>query len=173
MLSQILPYLNPARPTVAIDLDNTLLDQISGIVRASKGRLTPADFATWDADNSAKMGMSRDQYLAWAWQNPYSELLSPPFPNADRQLCRLKRAGVAIWIVTATVLSEKEIGGWLWCNGIFFDKIIKTQDKRGLGDILIDDSPSTCAAFYDAGLPILRYRLAWNEHLGHVPGVRW
>lgn len=165
--------LNPDNPILAVDLNNTLMDQIAGIVRASKGRLTRADFAGWDVDNSAKMGMSKEQYLAWAWQNPYSELLSPPFHNADRQLFRLHRAGVKIWIVTATVMNEKEIAGWLWCNGIVFDRIIKTRDKVGIGDLLIDDSPTTCEQFYSDGLPILRYRLAWNEHLGHIPAISW
>lgn len=168
-----LPYLNPDNPILAIDLNNTLMDQIAGIVRASKGRLTRADFSEWDVDNSAKMGMSKARYLAWAWQNPYSELLSPPFHNADRQLFRLHQAGVKIWIVTATVMSDREIAGWLWCNGIIFDRIIKTKDKRGIGDLLIDDSPTTCEQFYSSGLPILRYRLAWNEHLSHIPAIRW
>src|SRR5574341_1147865 len=169
----ILPYLNPDNPTLAIDLDNTILDQISGIVRASKGRLSHSDFDEWDKDNSAKMGMTTEQYLQWAWQNPYSEMLSPAFPGADIQLARWHRAGIRIWIATATVLSERDIAGWLGCNGIFYDRIIKIQDKRGIGDLLIDDSPTTCQKFYEAGLPILRYELAWNKHLDHIKSIEW
>lgn len=173
MIDQLAPYLNPASPIVAVDLNNTIMDQIGGIVRASKGRLNRADFAQWDVDLSAKMGMSREAYLKWAWQNPYSELLSEPFPGTAPALWRVKLTRVQIWIATASVLSLADIRGWLNWHGIPHDRIIKTSDKAGLGDVLIDDSPTTCEKFYQAGLPILRYRLAWNEHLAHVPGVQW
>lgn len=173
MLSLLRPYLNPSNPVLSVDLNNTVMNQQAGIIRASKGRLSMVDFDEWDKDNSAKMGMSREQYLHWAWQNPYSELLSDPFPGASQALWRIKRAGVKIWIVTATVLSLNEIRGWLDCNGVPFDRVIKTQDKMGIGDCLIDDSPVTVQKFYDASLPVLRYELAWNQHLTQVKGVRW
>lgn len=173
MLPQILPYLNPQNPVLAVDLNNVVMDQIGGIVRASKGRLKVSDFDQWDIDLSGKMGMSKERYLSWAWANPYSELLSEPFPNAAQSLWRIKRGGIQIWIVTASVLSRNDIRGWLGCNGIPFDAIIKTQDKRGIGDVLIDDSPITCQKFFDEGLPILRFELSWNQHLTNIKGVRW
>jgi len=100
-------------------------------------------------------------------------MLSDPFPGAARKLASIKRMGFQIWIVTATILSLGNIEGWLGCAGMTWDKIIKTQDKRGLGTILVDDSPITCKQFFDEGLPILRYELPWNQHLKQVPGVSW
>lgn len=158
---------------VTLDLNNTLMNQISGICRASKGRLTPADFAEWDVDLSDKMGMSKDQYLSWAWANPYTELLSPAFDGAAQAVQAMKRNGATIWIATASHLSELEIKWWLNWHCVPFDKVIRTNDKRGLGDVLIDDSPVTCKTFYDEGLPILRFDLAWNRHLTHIQGVSW
>lgn len=173
MLTQLAPYLNPAGPVVAVDLNNTIMDQIGGIVLASKGRLTRTDFNQWDADLSAKMGMSREQFLAWAWDNTYTELLSEPFPGAARALWGFRRAGIGVWIVTASTMSLGDIRGWLEWNGLPHDRIIRTKDKRGIGDVLIDDSPLTCQAFFNEGLPILRCRLAWNEHLIQIPSVNW
>lgn len=160
-------------PVIAVDLNNTIMHQIGGIVRASKGRLSLSDFDEWDKDLSYKMGMNREQYLQWAWANPYSEMLSEPFTGASQVLMQLKKSGHKIWIVTASVMSRSDIAGWLGCHGIVYDRIIKTSDKRGIGDILIDDSPITCQKFYDEGLPILRYELAWNSHLKHMEGIGW
>lgn len=173
MLPYLTPYLTTDNPVVAVDLNNTLMNQIAGIVRVSKGRLTVTDFDKWDVDLSAKMEMGQDQYLKWAWSNPYTEMLSAPFPGAALRLQQMKRAGLQIWIVTATVLSLRDIEGWLGCAGMTWDKIVKTQDKRGIGNVLIDDSPITCKQFADEGLPILRYELPWNQHLKQVPGVSW
>ena len=56
----IIPYLKRnGYTTLAVDLNNTLMNQQQGIVRASKGRLKISDFATWDVDLSDKMGMTR------------------------------------------------------------------------------------------------------------------
>jgi len=173
MISHLTPYLNNDNPIIAVDLNNTLMNQIAGIARASKGRLTVSDFDKWDVDLSAKMGMSQERYLDWAWANPYTEMLSPSFPGAARKLAAIKRMGFQIWIVTATVLSPENIEGWLGCNGMTWDKIIKTQDKRGIGSVLIDDSPKTIEAFIKENLPVLRYALPWNSHLKQVPGVGW
>lgn len=173
ILDHVKPFLNPARPIVSIDLNNTIMDQQRGIIRASKGRLNMSHFAQWDMDNSKEMQMSKEGYLKWAWQNTYSELLSAPFPGAALALASLRRAGVAVWIVTATVMTYNNIRGWLEQAGVPYDKIIKTQDKRGLGDVLIDDSPMTCAAFHAAGANILRYELPWNKSMDYVKGVSW
>lgn len=102
-----------------------------------------------------------------------SELLSAPFPGASEALWRIRRSGAQIWIVTASVLSFRDIRGWLDWNGLPHDRIIKTGDKRGLGNVLIDDSPLTCQKFYNEGLPVLRYRLAWNKHLNQIPCIEW
>lgn len=96
MLSQIQPYLNPDDPVLSVDLNNTVMNQQAGIIRASKGRLSLPDFDEWDKDNSAKMGMNKADYLHWAWQNPYTELLSPAFPGASQALWHIKKAGVKI-----------------------------------------------------------------------------
>jgi len=173
MISHLTPYLTTDNPIVAVDLNNVLMDQQGGIVRASKGRLTVSDFNKWDVDLSHKMGMTREQYLKWAWANPCTEMLSDPFPGAVRGLANIKRMGFQIWIVTATVLSLRDIEGWLGINEMVWDRIIKMGDKRGIGNILIDDSPITCKQFADEGLPILRYELPWNQHLKQVPGVSW
>lgn len=173
ILEHVKPYLNPVRPIVAVDLNNTLMNQIAGIVRVSKGRLQVSDFDQWDVDLSDKMQMSRDAYLKWAWANTYTELLSAPFPGAALALASLRRAGVAVWVVTATVMTYNNIAGWLGQAGVPYDKIIRTADKMGIGDVLIDDSPATCQTFHAAGLPILRYALPWNSNLNHIKGVTW
>jgi hypothetical protein len=173
MIHHLTPYRTTATPVVAVDLNNTLMNQIAGIARASKGRLKVKDFDEWDVDLSAKMGMTKSRYLEWAWSNPYTEMSSPAFTGAARGLASIKRAGWQIWIVTASVLTLGNIEGWLGCNGMAWDRIIKTQDKRGIGNVLIDDSPRTCQQFFDEGLPILRYELPWNSHLTNVLGVGW
>jgi hypothetical protein len=172
--NDIIQYLRKNNFSIlAVDLNNCLMDQRAGIVRASKGRLTLSDLDEWDKDNSAKMEMSREAYLRWAWANPFSELMSEPFDGAAQAIYRIRRAGIKVWIVTASVMSKGDITGWLDWNGIVFDRIIKTGDKRGIGDCLIDDSPTTCQKFFEAGLPILRYELAWNGKLDYVKGVKW
>jgi hypothetical protein len=149
------------------------MDQIAGIIRLSKGRLCRADFARWDIDNSAKMGLTREAYLEFAWRNPYAELLSPVFPGAARDMQQISRAGIMIVVATGSNLSMCEIQNWLDWNLIPWDRIVKTTDKRGLGHVLIDDSPLTCEAFYREGLPVLRYALAWNSHLHYIQAVGW
>lgn len=156
---------------LACDLNNTLMDQIQGIVNFSKGKLSLNDFSEWDMDNSGKMGMSTEEYLTWAWKNPNIEISSPAFSGASQALLKVKRQGSQIWIVTASNLSKIQIEQWLVKHTIPFDRIIKTRNKMGIGDLLIDDSPVTCQQFYNSGLPILRYALPWNNHLSYIPKI--
>jgi hypothetical protein len=169
----VLPHLHLPNPTIVVDLNNTLMDQIAGIVRLSKGHLTASDFAEWDIDNSSKLGISKEEYLRFAWKNSYAELLSPSFTGASEAMIRFKWAGIRLVIATASNLSLSEIEWWLNSHLIPFDRIVKTSDKRGMGHLLIDDSPVTCELFHREGLPILRYEIGWNKHLTHIQGVRW
>jgi hypothetical protein len=169
----ILPYLRHPNPTLVIDLNNTLMNQIRGIVQMSDGRLTYSDFSEWDIDNGPKLGMTREEYLVYAWKNKYAESISPAFSGASEAMCKFKRAGIRLVIATASNLSLSEIEWWLKWNSIPFDRIVKTTDKRGLGDLLIDDSPVTCEQFHREGLPVLRYEIDWNKHLTHIRGIKW
>ena len=62
------------RPVLSVDLDNVLRDQIGSIIEAVwqryGRRLTREMFSCWDPPMGGLVGISDEEFTAWAWSDP-------------------------------------------------------------------------------------------------------
>jgi len=157
---------------IAIDWNSTLQNQISEICRRCNGKITPLDFNEWDPKLGGKVGMTDDDFTAWAWGDPSIQAEAPAYPGATAGVRYLAQFG-EIWIVTAT--SHYDVcRQWLKRNEIDYHRLIFAQDKSQVAwDVLIDDSPSTLRKMSETGRSVIRFSgPMWNSDMSHLPTLK-
>lgn len=161
-----------SKPTLSVDLDNVIRDQISSIIGAVRRRygvtLCREMFSVWDPPLGELIGLDNAEFTAWAWSDPMIFANASPVAGAIVALARL-RATHRIIITTSTAwphLTEP----WLRWWHVSHHEIIHTNDKSSVEfDWHIDDSPTTLAKLAEAGRRVVRFRLPWNEYLTDLP----
>lgn len=160
------------RPTLSVDLDNVIRDQIGAIIAATQRRyrvtLQRESFSIWDPPLGQIIGVDNDEFTAWAWGDPMIFALAEPMAGALAALSRLA-AEYRIMITTSTACPELT-EPWLRWWQVPYHEIIHTTDKGSVEfDWHIDDSPSTLQKLAAAGRQVVRFRLPWNEGLNELP----
>lgn len=153
-------------PILSIDLDNVIRDQIGSIIEATRARygvsLSRADFNQWDPPLGQRVGISNEEFTAWAWTDRDIFASARPVSGAAQALANLSRKYYII-ITTSTRWPELT-APWLDRWEIPHHEVIHTSDKTGvIFDWHIDDSPSILASLAKANRVGVRWALPWNE----------
>ena|SRR3990172_7297613 len=160
---------------ISIDLDNVIRDQIGSIIEATRRRygvsLSRAMFDRWDPPLGETVGLSHEEFTAWAWADPMIFAQARPLPGVVEALGALKGQGHRIVITTATACPELT-EPWLKWWGIPYSDVVHTRHKDTVAfDVHIDDSPATLLELSGAGRRVVRFSLPWNAHLATLPGL--
>jgi 5'(3')-deoxyribonucleotidase len=158
--------------TIAIDIDGTIADLISVWLKEYNldyhDNLRPSDITAWETHLFVKPECGKSIYTYLEWAEIYDEVLPIDLQNSVVAIERMRFLGHrVVFLTTSTLGASGAKFRWLVKHG-FLDKknmkdYVEATDKLLLrADILIDDKPSTCKAWYESGrFPIL-FTQPWN-----------
>ena len=169
---QFAKAFNTEKQIIAVDLDNTVRDQIGAIIDAVWLKygveLCRADFHCWDAPLGERCGVSNLEWTAWAWGHPQIFEDAVPVEGAAYALGWLMRR-YQVHIVTSTRWPQLT-APWLAKRQIPHNRVFHTADKGSVEwDYLIDDRPDVLEGLHRSGHKVVRFALPWNSHLAHLP----
>lgn len=162
----------PPQPTLSLDLDNVIRDQIGSIIAAVKRRhgltLEREMFSCWDPPLGDLLRITNAEFTNWAWTDPMIFAEARPLPGVIPALRHLSR-DYRLVITTSTAwpqLTEPWLRRW----NIPYSAIVHTTDKSSVAfDRHIDDAPTTLLKLSEAGRQVICFRLPWNAHLADLP----
>lgn len=159
------------RPYLLCDWNSTGQNQKAGIITHIKSTynytLQDSDFAEWDIDLSAKIGISRGEWDN-VWSNEAIFRTAPAYPYF-REAMRKLSAKYRIIILTSCACGPDVCRAWFVQNDIPFSEVIWTQNKCAFGGLLIDDSPSVLKARYEQSLMTVAFSQPWNSEFDKFP----
>lgn len=159
------------KPHILIDWNSTVQNQKQGIIWLARLNwavtLTDADFAGWDIDLSARIGISRDEWLS-VWRSEWVFLASPAYPYAAEALARL-REKYRVIILTSAACGPDLCRWWFNHNHIPYDEIMWTGNKCAFGGLLVDDSPAVLKSRYEQSLMTVAFDQPWNRNFSKFP----
>jgi len=186
------------RPVVALDLDGTLGDYHSHLMRFAEAWLGYRLPRRWDEfDGSVRLAefMELDdktyREIKLAFRMGGNKRTMPVFPGASRLSSELHRLGVEVWITTSRPYLrldniDPDTREWLRRNAICYDRLTYEDDKYstlieqvGADRVVcvLDDLPKQLQRAGELGLnPLMRataYNRAHHKQFDHVPDLEY
>lgn len=158
---------------IYIDLDGVCSDFVGQALKVCKSKLTNRDITSYPLYTHLKM--SKNEFIKRCNVNGFWEEMKelPHFPHM-RALVENKGA---IFLPSPGSFSGAASGKIRWIKDRFgddFDRYIITKHKSVVckpGDVLIDDNPTNCTHWKEAGGKAILFPAYWNEnqHLADTP----
>lgn len=158
---------------IAFDLDNVPRKQIEQICHEAYFKygkiITPSMFNKWDPPMGHYLGISDEEFTAWAWTDKDIFRKAQSDLRVLEIMKDLESKSHTVSIITSTACPELTLD-WLNLHKVVYHNLVQSADKsKEEFDWLVDDSPSTLERLHKLGRKVLRFDLPWNRYLNYIP----